>query len=151
MRCSRCRRHYHIPPLFSLDVLGLARLGVNAKAPTPTVLATVSDLGRRSHVVTFFWSRYSKTPPKQQHPPIPKLMATDMGDNDWFCTNLTETLAPKVCSVNDFSACKDQIKQQCKHQYSPCPPCVPTLTAGFSSSLQDGGQQDGGQQAPPPN
>ena len=97
----------------------------------------------------FFWSRYSKTPPKQQHPPIPKLMATDMGDNDWFCTNLTETLAPKVCSVNDFSACKDQIKQQCSNQYSPCSPCVPTLTAGFSSSLQDGGQQDGGQQARP--
>ena len=83
-------------------------------------------------------------------------MATDMGDNDWFCTNLTETLAPKVCSVNDFSACKDQIKQQCKNQYEPCrcgrvAPPVTTLTAGFSSSLQDGDQQDGGQQAPPPN
>ena len=34
------RRHYYIPPLFSLDVLGLARLGVEAKAPTPAVFTT---------------------------------------------------------------------------------------------------------------
>ena len=32
--------HYYIPPLFSLDELGLARLGVAAKAPAPTVLAS---------------------------------------------------------------------------------------------------------------
>ena len=32
--------HYYIPPLFSLDELGLARLGVEAKAPATTVLAT---------------------------------------------------------------------------------------------------------------
>ena len=35
-----CRRHHYIPPLFSLDVLGLARLGVEAKAPALTVLVT---------------------------------------------------------------------------------------------------------------
>ena len=36
----RRRRHHYISPLFSLDVLRLARLGVEAKAPAPTILAT---------------------------------------------------------------------------------------------------------------